>query len=387
MPIYNNNSTGFKPLNLALDVAQTTTLLHEAVPMTGTIISGSYGDGSGVAENIKVGGNQYFISVYDYFYASSSANPLFTVTAGWLTGSTSAPGAGGFVSGNQKNNMYAQQAQEAVGYDINHTLIPFNASGVLNPSGYDPDKKSGIIVYDFSRVVAKDEIKMGSFQMTIGTGTLGASTGAEYNPFEGTTGVGPGNCVNVLSDAHADPTDGSTYKDNSPLGNYAFLQLGTDASAVLTSSSFGLIYYQAAKLVLWADTVVWGTQLTSGTLYGSPSVAQTPLEAMVSSSIPSICNGALAHTQNIQFNNTTKLNSKIYFCRANAPEFNYSSNPTYTSSSQIVVKNNASDPPISYVTSVGLYNDQNELLAVAKVSEPLMKDTGNEMALRVRLDY
>ena len=90
----------------------------------------------------------------------------------------------------------------------------------------------------------------------------------------------------------------------------------------------------------------------------------------------------------ISFNNTTELNSTIFFCRANHDEFNYSSNPTYLSSSQIVVKNNdVLNLPRAYVTTVGLYSPDNELMAVAKLSEPLRKDPTNELTLRVRLDY
>ena len=87
------------------------------------------------------------------------------------------------------------------------------------------------------------------------------------------------------------------------------------------------------------------------------------------------------------FNNTTELNSTVYFCRANSNEFNYSSNPTYLSSSQIRVKNVSTDNPVSYITTVGLYGANNELLAVGKLSEPLKKTPADEFVLRVRLDY
>ena len=90
---------------------------------------------------------------------------------------------------------------------------------------------------------------------------------------------------------------------------------------------------------------------------------------------------------NISFNNTTELNSTVYFCRANHNEFNYSANPTYLNESEIRIKDVPSDMPISYVTSVGLYSPDNELMAVAKLSEPLRKDPTNELTLRVRLDY
>ena len=57
------------------------------------------------------------------------------------------------------------------------------------------------------------------------------------------------------------------------------------------------------------------------------------------------------------------------------------------SGSKIRVKNTRSDAPSSYITTIGLYSADNELLAVAKVSEPLKKDPTNELTLRVRLDY
>ena len=90
---------------------------------------------------------------------------------------------------------------------------------------------------------------------------------------------------------------------------------------------------------------------------------------------------------NMSYNNTTEINSTIYFCRAPVNKFNYSSNPTYVTGSKIRVKNVASDMPVAYVTTVGLYNASNELLATAKLSEPLRKDPTNELTLRVRLDY
>ena len=92
--------------------------------------------------------------------------------------------------------------------------------------------------------------------------------------------------------------------------------------------------------------------------------------------------------KNVQFNNSTEINSTVYFCRAPHNKFNYSSNPTYLSGGAVRVKNSTREnPPIAYITTIGLYNSANELLAVAKLSEPLRKDPTNELTLRVRLDY
>ena len=105
------------------------------------------------------------------------------------------------------------------------------------------------------------------------------------------------------------------------------------------------------------------------------------------STIDANCNSLRHRIKNISFNNTVELNSAVYFCRINNTDFNYSANPTYLSASKLVVKTYPTDLPVSYTTAVGLYSGDNELLAVAKLSEPLKKDPSTEFTLRVRLDY
>ena len=108
---------------------------------------------------------------------------------------------------------------------------------------------------------------------------------------------------------------------------------------------------------------------------------------LTGSAISGACSEIRHRIYDISFNNTTELNSSIYFCRVNHNDFNYSSNPTYLSGSKIRVKNTSTDAPVAYITGVGLYSPDNELMAVAKLSEPLKKDPTNELTLRVRLDY
>ena len=126
----------------------------------------------------------------------------------------------------------------------------------------------------------------------------------------------------------------------------------------------------------------------------SPAGAdKTGFNTITASTNDVMANNLRNRLYNLQFNNTTELNSTIYFCRANNSEFNYSANPTYLSTSsggpsEIVVKDGSvSTDPHTYITSVGLYSADNELLAVAKLSEPIKKDPTNELTLRVRLDY
>ena len=108
---------------------------------------------------------------------------------------------------------------------------------------------------------------------------------------------------------------------------------------------------------------------------------------LTGSTIQSSCDEFRHRIYDLSFNNSVELNSTVYFCRANHNEFNYSANPTYLSASKLVVKNDSADVPVSYATTVGLYSPDNELLAVAKLSEPLKKDPTTEFTVRVRLDY
>lgn len=347
------------------DTGDSKASLHEQIPVTGTIISGTYGTFPSES-NVKFFSTGDHIDVYDYPYASSSANFMFSMTAGYA--SAASPAAN--TQATLKNNIYRQFSQQYVGYDTNQEPVEFNVSGVLNPANTFPPKYDGAVFIDFSRVLMKDEIKKGSFQITIGTASYA-------NPFAGTK---------TFSDAHVVEGNQQTYKTNSPMGEYALLQEGA-GSTVPESSSIGFLYYQAGLLVLGATQEVFGSELTSGSSFVT-TTAQTPNAALLSGSINDFVNGVRAHVQNIQFNNTTELNSTTYFLRAANNEFNYSNNPSFVSGSEIVVKaGNASNPSVAYITTVGLYSADNQLLAVGKLSEPLKKTPQDEINIKMRIDY
>ena len=87
------------------------------------------------------------------------------------------------------------------------------------------------------------------------------------------------------------------------------------------------------------------------------------------------------------------LPSKHYFVRVKNQEYNYSNNPSFVSdgtdgkTAGTIRFNQFFTNPQSYITTVGLYNDSNELVAVAKVSQPVMKSFDNESLIKVRLDF
>ena len=83
-----------------------------------------------------------------------------------------------------------------------------------------------------------------------------------------------------------------------------------------------------------------------------------------------------------------QIKSSHYFCRVKSDQYNYSQNPTYYTGSNAELKNSTFvQDPKSYITTVGLYNNKNELLAVAKLSQPLLKSKDREAVIKVRLDF
>lgn len=82
------------------------------------------------------------------------------------------------------------------------------------------------------------------------------------------------------------------------------------------------------------------------------------------------------------------ISSTHFFVRLRNREFNYSNNPTFfnETTNRFTIPSFSSNPQV-YITTVGLYNDRNELLAVAKLSKPVRKSFDEEILLRVRLDF
>jgi len=270
-------------------------------------------------------------------------------------------------------------AQVLVGHDDTGSIKEFRI-----PSG-DAIREAYFI--NFSHVLVKDEIKKGSLTMSFGTGSS-FTNAHNYN--------GENRIIYDFAD--------ETYYSDSPAGDYSKLTFSTAPSSPEQNKPCGLIYYQAGVIVLSASmffpydstsTTKTGDAFDNdGFVYITGSGGDDGDDAdlsfrqlLVSSSITGTTNALRHRIRNIEFSNTTELNSTIHRCRLNINEFNYSSNPTYASSSKIQVNNEAEPMPSTYMTTVGLYGPDNALLAVAKLSKPLKKSPQDESVLKVRLDY
>ncbi len=361
------------------DIANTRTLLHEAIPMTGSIVNGvTYDETTPAATNIKTYGHGMFQSVYDYPYQSSSANHVFDITQGIHPDASLGTSTDTYYA--KRKNVYNQMAQVLVGHDVNGTVRKFDIDGDLTGG----TKYNNVFFLNFARLLGKDEIKKGSFEISLGI-TVGFNTDKVSMHAD----------LVKISDTGAE----TNYKVNSPAGEYGILsiesQTGTRLNGAITTAALkrcGLIFYQAGIAVITtdifeagADGPVSGYLDTTSCNMNSTQDMNTLLGA--NGTMDAVSDAIRKRISNISFSNTTELNSTIYFCRVGHNDFNYSSNPTYLENSKVRVKSKSTDSPVSYITTVGLYSADNEMLAVAKLSEPLRKDPTNDMTLRVRLDY
>lgn len=368
----------------ANDKTSVTTLLHEAIPLTGTLVSGTYGTFPNDT-NVRTYTHGMFQSVYDYPYLSSSANHIYDLSVGFHTSSVADATQLSAADKRKRVNIYNSMAQILSGFDQNGALRKFDENGDLT----EGDKYNKVFFVNFSRLLYKDEIQKGTFTMKV------KMSGAYGSPSETLT--------------YADYGAASDYRINSPAGEFGVLyvteQTGTTLSGPPTApyaTAFastgsnnlafaGLIFYQAGVVVLpitgTGVNAAFPSLSTQNQYSGSTFGLGTMANLIASGSSNDYANNFRHRLENISFNNTTELNSSIYFCRVGHNEFNYSSNPSYLTSSKIVVKDDPTDTPVSYITTVGLYSPNNELLAVAKLSEPLRKTPETEYVLRVRLDY
>ncbi len=225
----------YKSLDIGKDVVATRTLLHEAIPLTGTIVSGTYG-----TDNIKDYAHEMFQSVYDYPYLSSSANHIFDITVG--VGSGSALTVDTNAQATKKLNIYNQMAQVLVGYDHTGSIQAFDEDGDILSGG---NKINDALFLNFARLLTKDEIKKGTFALTLGVNQ------DDTNPMS---------TKRILIQ---DTSGSDGYLVNSPVGEYGVLFATNETGTPLNGNDqkCGLIFYQAGVCVLTSS--VFDSQLSA----------------------------------------------------------------------------------------------------------------------------
>jgi len=190
---------------------------------------------------------------------------------------------------------------------------------------------------------------------------------------------GSGGIINLTDDSQDNPI-------NTFIGSSRVLQLisGSNGTAgslassgyVANSGSYGLVFPDLGTIILNPFAI-------------SQSIKVAPSRSNNSDGLnPQKLFNAISLGAAFSLNSEETITSDYIFVRARNSEFNYSENPSFISGSTgEVIYDNFINAPQVYATTIGMYNDSNELLAVAKMSRPLLKDFTKEALVRVKLDF
>ena len=344
-----------------------------------------------------------FQTVYDQDFTLQTANPMFDCTVGIFPNSTvtSSSLAGSDTSGKElfpssslmmreKLDIYRQFAQTLLGNANDQFVAPY---GSINPA----DKIDVAFFLAFKRLFTRDSIKRDSFAMRF---------------YQSASLSLPPDIDNLYRTSE---TGLSIYSDIGASTNY-YTEFGGTFSNIFdaadTTRCVGSLFYERGIVVLDLEKITSGTQFVSGTIdamtptgklalggQGTESAYNSKLipDFVVSGSIDNILDHLCATRFSsgsltaITFQNTTNINSTLIFCKAGPDEFNYSSNPTFRDDDHKII---VIDPgqeqfqqTFTFITSVGLYDGSNKLLAIAKLSRPIEKNPERDLTFRVRLDF
>jgi hypothetical protein len=419
----------FKEISAA-DIKTSKSALNQLVDMIQEDVSGSatrrayqvFVTGSGTTSVTA----SLFQTVYDQDYTLQTANAMFDMSVGlWYSGSTvqtikiSEDTAGKllFPSSSmqmrEKVDVYRQHAAKLLGDADQAFYTPFQVS--TDPTTTSTDRINEALFLNVKRLFARDKIKRETFAMRFyTTGVIDGAPDANRSTEEAaisqaTSAFTGSNLFRTSTSGSAIFTDvGAASSKRTTYGG----EVGEIVDASNTSRKVGLVFYDAGTAVLDLSKIMWGSQHVSGaissvvgnptvtglatnetiigsgsnlqTLYGSNPAARFIPDFLTSGSIDDIvdhlasCRFSSGSNTAVTFQNITNINSTLLFCRATADEFNYSSNPTYvdTDGRIVVVDEGQEDTQrgFSFITTVGMYDANDNLLAVAKLSRPIEKN-------------
>lgn len=394
----------FKTISSA-DIKTTRTTLNQLVDFVEEDVSGSLTRKKYQVFVTSSGGNavtsSLFQTVFDQNYTLQTANEIFDMTFGIFSGSDTAASASTgtdtngkmlFVSSSvmmrEKINVYRQFSQTLLGDASSRFRAPFSS---VNSS----DDIDNALFLCFKRLFVRDGIKRETFAMKF-------FQSSSNEPTMGTVG---GNIFDLTS---AYPASSSViFTDVGAASSIERSQFGGDVGNIVlasdTSKTVGLMFYQKGIAILDLERALDANQAMSGSFSavgatGTCRISGSFVPHFVSSaSIDQVLDhiavtrfGSGSNTF-LTFQNNTKINSTLVFCRATADEFNYSSNPSYTDAEGRIVVIDESEQgtqkSFSFVSTIGLYDANEELLATAKLSRPVEKNDEKDLTFRVRLDF
>lgn len=300
---------------------------------------------------------------------SCGKTPYFAVAYGHNQGSGST-WSEGELNDTPTRAIYSQYRLLAL--DLPDTEFTFYTNGV-------PTASKDVYVVNFSRIGMSDRVDPGNWEID-----LAELRGGSYanNVFTGSNvAVSSSNKILTFIDDSDDRSD-TISCTHDPYVSYDVVSGSLNSGVYSTNSkhTYGIVYPNLGIIVL--DPYKLNTELGFNTVTGSNVAGDNAFKLFTSIS-GSGARGSYMKARNVKYKTTNH-----YFVRVAAPLANYSNNPTYVSGSNGQFFHPCYDlNPQTYITTVGLYNDFNELLAVAKLSRPINKSFDNDVLIKIRLNW
>lgn len=283
---------------------------------------------------------QYYWNVYQTGSVDQTAAIQFSVAYGHIAGSGSVP----------YNSAVTGKSPSATVYGQFRTLI----NGDENTDFQFGSSTPGSVYFiSVERARYKEKILPGSLTLKLSDGV---------------------NTISLTDNSLITSVD--TYKDS---GREYLIYSGAAGTVAEDTVVYGKMYPDIGVLALNADLLEAGGYTDAIDLTEDLSVNNQ--------ANPGVLFNSMVAGQNFTLRAEETLSSNYVFVRARNSEFNYSTNPSNITGSGELQHDSMIDTPQAYVTAVGLYNDNNELLAVSKLSTPLLKDFTKEALIRIKLDY
>jgi hypothetical protein len=296
----------------------------------------------------------YYYDVYDKATADATRQIQFAVAYGHFAGSGSLSTSAG---NNPSKAIYRQFRNICLQNSTSENKFNFNADGAgTDYSAWD------IFAINVNRARYREKLDPGNWELRL---TKGANTIKLIDD----SGATADSSVNA-SKRVFNIVSGSIENGVSTIKTTAIAQSATNGSFGYFYPELGVIVLNAyalnqSSLAITVDRTANSLKNNAGQLYAA------------------VKTGAY-----FQARREEQIKSSHYFCRVRSDEYNWSQNPTYYSGSNAEIRNSTFiQDPKAYITTVGLYNQSNELLAVAKLSQPLLKSRDREAVIKVRLDF
>ena len=237
-----------------------------------------------------------------------------------------------------------------------------------------------IYVVNFKRNRLKERLDAGNFELPLRYMSASLDTNATGSNVAVSSSV----VVSLIDDSSV---ASATVGDSGRVYNIVSGSIGNGVYNSTSPVYYGLVYPDFGTLIL--DGKMLDQQLNYQTNTGSSSEGNNHFRLFHSvSGSALITNPATTDPYGFLARNSEKITSTHYFVRIKNADYNFSNNPSYITGSdgQIAQTTFVGDPK-TYITTVGLYNDTQELLAVSKLSKPLLKSFQSEALIRVKLDF